>query len=204
MVFVDGCLNIVVVFFAHTQGLDILHELLTNVGKIPNVSQGFYQQYLLSLMQDVFAVLTDRLHKSGFKMHATLLLQMFKLVQMNQVTVPLFDPTQFPPGTTNASFLRTHVAGLLTTSFPNLSSTAAMKFVDGALDSNTTVVSFKTQLLDFLITLKEFSAEDSSALSLQGEEQERLAKEREQAVVNERYAIPGMVKPVDIIDDDDL
>ena len=63
------------------QGLNILNELLLNVGKTPNISQGFYQQYLLALIQDVFAVMTDRLHKSGFKMHATLLRNMFHLVQ---------------------------------------------------------------------------------------------------------------------------
>jgi exportin-1 len=61
-------------------GLDILHELLQNVGKTPDVSQGFYQQFLLALIQDVLAVMTDRLHKSGFKMHATLLRHMFHLV----------------------------------------------------------------------------------------------------------------------------
>lgn len=88
-------------------GLEILHELLQNVGRTPNVAQGFYQQYLLSLIQDVFAVMTDRLHKSGFKMHATLLRVMFHLVQMNQVTVPLFDPSTQPPGQTNPIFLVT-------------------------------------------------------------------------------------------------
>jgi exportin-1 len=143
--------------------LNILHGLLTNIGKSPDIAQRFYEQYFLSLMQDVFAVLTDRLHKTGFRMHATLLLQMFKLVQTNQVTVPLFDTTKYPPGTTNATFLRQHVAGLLTSSFSNLSSTEALKFVDGALDSKANLVTFNTRLLDFLITLKEFSVEDNSA-----------------------------------------
>ena len=62
-------------------GLDILHELLQNVSATPAVAQGFYQQFLLALIQDIFAVLTDRLHKSGFKMHATLLRNMFHLVK---------------------------------------------------------------------------------------------------------------------------
>jgi exportin-1 len=73
-------------------GLDILNDLLINVGKTPNVAQGFYRQFLLSLIQDVFAVMTDRLHKSGFRMHATLLRTMFHLVQMNQVTVSPLRP----------------------------------------------------------------------------------------------------------------
>jgi exportin-1 len=179
--------------------LEILHELLSNVGRTPNVAQGFYQQYLLSLIQDVFAVLTDRLHKSGFKMHATLLLQMFHLVQMNQVTVPLFDATKFPPGTTNPSFLREHVTGLLTTSFPNLSRSDASKFLDGMFDTRMDLPTFKTHLRDFLITLKEFNAEDNSALY--SEEHETAAKERQQVIMAERSAIPGMIKPIEIDDD---
>ena len=66
-------------------GLDILYELLQNVSQNANVAQGFYQQFLLALIRDVLAALTDRLHKSGFKMHATLLRTMFHLVQQNQV-----------------------------------------------------------------------------------------------------------------------
>jgi hypothetical protein len=59
-------------------------------------------------------------------------------------------------------------------------------------------------LFDVLITLKEFSTDDNATLSFHGEGQERLAKDWEQAIINERIAIPGMVKPVDIVDDDEL
>eukprot|EP00978_Attheya_sp_CCMP212_P017440 scaffold46435_cov59-Attheya_sp.AAC.2 len=40
-------------------GLEIMHELLLNVGRTPNVAQGFYQQFLLSLIQDVTVPLFD-------------------------------------------------------------------------------------------------------------------------------------------------
>lgn len=132
-------------------------------------------------------------------MHATLLLQMCHLVQLNQVTVPLFDTAKYPPGTTNPSFLREHVSGLLTTSFPNLSRSETSKFLDGLFDTRMDLPTFKTHLRDFLITLKEFNSEDNSALF--SEEQERAAKEREQAVMAQRSAIPGMIKPDDIDDD---
>lgn len=46
--------------------------------------------------QDILAVMTDRLHKSGFKMHATLLRHMFQLVEAGQVTLELYDPSQHP------------------------------------------------------------------------------------------------------------
>ncbi len=180
-------------------GLEILQELLQNVGRTPNVAQPFYQQYLLPLIQDVFAVMTDRLHKSGFKMHATLLRIMFHLVQMNQVTVPLFDPATQPPGQTNPAFLRDHIGSLLIASFPNLSTTQVGKFVEGMFDVNMDLATFKTHLRDFLIELKEFSAEDNSALFT--EEQERERQMREQQMMAERSQVPGMIKPAEIDND---
>ena len=180
-------------------GLEILHELLLNVGRTPNIAQSFYQQYLLTLIQDVFAVMTDRLHKSGFKMHATLLRLMFHLVQMNQVTVPLFDTSQFPPGTTNPAFLRQHVSNLLLSSFPNLTQTQVSKFVEGMFDIRMDLPNFKIHLRDFLIELKEFSTEDNAALY--AEEQERAAQERQKQEAAHRQAIPGMLKPSEIDED---
>lgn len=182
------------------QGLNILHEFLLNVGKTPNISQGFYQQYLLALIQDVFAVMTDRLHKSGFKMHATLLRYMFHLVQMNQVTVPLFDQANSPAGQTNPAFLRDHISNLLIQSFPNLTRSQVVNYVDGMFDLKMDLPTFKTHLRDFLIQLKEFSIEDNS--SLYGEETE--AQKRQQVAAQEahRSAVPGLLKPSEIIDDD--
>jgi exportin-1 len=180
-------------------GLEILHELLLNVGRTPDIAQGFYQQYLLALIQDVFAVLTDRLHKSGFKMHSTLLRHMFHLVQMNQVTVPLFDPATAPAGQSNPVFLRNHISDLLITSFPNVTSTQVGAFVDGMFDLKMDLPTFKTHLRDFLVQLKEFSLEDNTGLF--SEEQEMEAREREEVVAAQRLAVPGLLKPSEIDND---
>lgn len=181
------------------QGLNILHELLQNVSKATNIAQSFYQQYLLALIQDVFAVMTDRLHKSGFKMHATLLRYMFHLVQCNQVTVPLFDPSK-APGQTNPLFLRDHISNLLIQSFPNLTRSQVTLFVDGMFDLKMDLPSFKTHLRDFLIQLKEFSVEDNSGLF--GEEQEAQKRQQLEAQEAHRNAVPGLLKPSEIIDED--
>mmetsp|Transcript_11902 Transcript_11902/g.18076 ORF Transcript_11902/g.18076 Transcript_11902/m.18076 type:complete len:1092 (+) Transcript_11902:405-3680(+) len=181
-------------------GLEILHELLLNVGRTPNIAQGFYQQYLLALIQDVFAVLTDRLHKSGFKMHSTLLRLMFHLVQMNQVTVPLFDPERAPAGQSNPAFLREHMSNLLVTSFPNVTKSQVGTFLDGMFNLKLDLQSFKTLLRDFLIQLKEFSIEDNSGLY--SEETEFEIQQREERERAQRSAVPGLLKPSEIIDDD--
>ena len=70
--------------------------------------QAFYKQYLLSLIQDGFAVMTDSLHKLVFQIHPMLLRSIFHIVQNNQVTVPLFDPSSQLAGTTNQALLHDH------------------------------------------------------------------------------------------------
>jgi exportin-1 len=184
-------------------GLDILHELLVNVSNNPEVAQGFYQQFLLALIQDVFAVLTDRLHKSGFKMHATLLQNMFHLVATNRVTVPLFDVSTQPQGTTNEVWLRGHVSNLLITSFSNLTPGQVEAFVNGLFDLNIDLPTFKTHLRNFLIELQEFRAEDNSGLFQEEKDSETRAKI--EALGQKRAQVPGMIKPSEIqggIDDD--
>ena len=74
------------------------------------MANAFFQQYFLSIMQDIFYVLTDTDHKSGFKLQSLLLARMFQLVETNQISVPLFDPSTVPdPSINNATFLRTPV-----------------------------------------------------------------------------------------------
>lgn len=58
--------------FKHTErhisetGLSILLEMLNNISvERTEVSSAFYQSYFLSLLQDIFFVLTDSMHKSG-------------------------------------------------------------------------------------------------------------------------------------------
>lgn len=85
------------------------------------VANAFFQQYFLIIMQDIFYVLTDTDHKSGFKLQSMLLARMFQLVETNQITVPLFDPSQVPdPNISNAVFLREYTANLLKSAFPHV------------------------------------------------------------------------------------
>ena len=197
--------------FKHTErnvadtGLEILYELLINVGRAPEqAKQPFYAQFALSLTQDVLAVMTDRLHKQGFKLHATLLRHLFHLVEAGHVTVPLFDVSQGQSFANNQAFLRDHVAHLLSTSFPNLSRRQVHDFVLGLFDLRMDLAAFKNHLRDFLIQLKEFSDEDNNELYTEergAAEGERLRRDREA-----RLAVPGLVNPHDrpMDDDDDL
>ena len=47
-------------------GLQTCEEILNNVSRSdPTIAGVFYQSYYLSILQDIFFVLTDRDHKSG-------------------------------------------------------------------------------------------------------------------------------------------
>ncbi|KAH8044428.1 hypothetical protein JL720_17091 [Aureococcus anophagefferens] len=194
--------------FKHTErnvadtGLEILYELLLNVGRtVDDAKQPFYRAFVLPLIQDVLAVMTDRLHKSGFKMHATLLRHLFHLVEAGHVTAPLFDdPTKYP---SNQAFLRDHVANLLSTSFPNLSRQQIVDFVVGLFDLRMDLPTFKTHLRDFLIQLKEFSEQNNQDLYSEKRAAQQVAVAEQQNAA--RLAVPGLVNPHDRpMDDDDL
>jgi exportin-1 len=87
----------------------------------PAVTNAFFQQYFLSIVQDIFFVLTDADHKSGFKLQSVLLARMYQLVEMNVIQSPLFDPAQMPdPNISNVVFLREYTANLLKTAFPHV------------------------------------------------------------------------------------
>ena len=97
-------------------------EFVNNfAGADPVVSNPFFQQYFLSIIQDIFFVLTDTDHKSGFKLQSLLLARMFQLAETNQITVPLFDPaTVADPSMSNSLYLREYTANLLKNAFPHV------------------------------------------------------------------------------------
>ena len=73
-------------------------------------------------------------------------------------------------------------------------------FVDGMFDLKMDLPTFKLHLRDFLIQLKEFSLEDNSGLY--SEEQDMEAQQREEMAAVQRSAVPGLLKPSEIIDND--
>ena len=87
----------------------------------PTVGNAFFQQYFLSILQDIFFVLTDADHKSGFKLQSLLLARMFQLVETNQIQSPLFNPAQVADSNmSNSLFLKEYCANLLKTAFPHV------------------------------------------------------------------------------------
>ena len=183
------------------------------------VSNAFFQQYFLSIMQDIFFVLTDTDHKSGFKLQSMVLARMFQLVESGHITVPLFDPAAVPdPTMSNSTFLKEYTANLLKSAFPHVQMYVpyAVKirllltalfcrgqiqsFVLNLAEFHSDINRFKLALRDFLIQLKEFSG-DNAELYLEEKEAEAQRKAEEEHSAAMR--IPGMLKPSQLEDKDE-
>lgn len=146
--------------------------------------------------------MTDSDHKNNFKMQTVVLARLFQLIERNEIRALLFDPSQVPnPNATNAEFLRGYLTGLLQNAFSHLNAQQVTVFVEGLFLYNDDIGKFKPHVRDFLIALKEFAG-DSSDLFLEEREKEMEAhkkKEKERAL-----AVPGLLKPSDIDNDDDM
>lgn len=72
-------------------GLDVMIYLLKNLSVNPHVATQFYSLYYMRLLQDVFQILTDSLHKSGFKLQTQILNILFQVAQSPQMTFKLSE-----------------------------------------------------------------------------------------------------------------
>ncbi|ORY35659.1 CRM1 C terminal-domain-containing protein [Naematelia encephala] len=195
--------------FKHTMrdiadtGLNVAFEIVNNfASSSQDIANAFYQQYLLTMLGDVFFVLTDADHKSGFKMQSVLLARLISLVETGAVQAPLFDPTTVPdPTMSNATFLKGYIADLLSNAFGHVQPAQINAFVSLMFEHSTDPIKFKFTLRDFLISLKEFSG-DNAELYIEEKEEESERKTREEREAAMR--VPGMLKPAQLDDDGDL
>ncbi|CAK5277765.1 unnamed protein product [Mycena citricolor] len=183
-------------------GLTLCLEVINNFAMADQaVANAFFHQYFLTVVQDIFYVLTDTDHKSGFKLQSVVLARMFQLVETNAIQTPLFEPTQVSdPNTTNAMFLRQFCSDLLHNAFPHVNKAQVQRFVSQLGEFNDDPNRFKLALRDFLIQLKEFSG-DNAELYLDEREAETQRKVDQEHQLAMR--IPGMLKPSQLEDRDE-
>ncbi|KAJ7088867.1 CRM1 C terminal-domain-containing protein [Mycena belliarum] len=180
-------------------GLSLCLEVVNNFASSPaEIAGPFFQQYFLSIVQDIFFVLTDTDHKSGFKLQVVVLARMFQLVDTEPIPASLFDAAQVQdPNMSNLTFLREYTANLLHSAFPHVPAADVHTLVEGLATYHADSNRFKQAVRDFLIQLKEFSG-DNAELFLDEKEAEvqRKAEEERQAAMQ----IPGMLKPSQLED----
>ncbi|PWN41529.1 putative CRM1-nuclear export factor, exportin [Ceraceosorus guamensis] len=212
------------------QGLNTMLELFANVAQeSAEVSAGFYQQYLLPVVQDVFFVLTEPDHKAGFRLQCMLLARIFATVAFEKVSVPLAEGV-----TDNHSYLLQYCSNLLKTAFPHVDPKYVDSFLEGlsklsvsqdptmrALtfrkaelrdlnmheayhsDLNGRDSQFRSLMRDFLLTTRELAGSEGDNQDLfQDDKAEKAAAEAAEAR-EKAAAVPGMLKPSEITKDED-
>jgi len=190
-----------------TAGLNMCLELINNIAEKTDVptANAFFNQFFITILQDVFFVLTDQDHKAGFKAQSMLLMRMFYFVAPADGTVariqgPIYQPDQAQAGMSNRDFLSNFVSNLLQNAFANLTPIQITTFVTGLFTLNTQYDKFRLALRDFLISLREFAGDNAELYLVEKEQQESAAKAAE---LERRSKVSGLLKPSELKEEDD-
>jgi len=186
--------------FKHTErsvaetGLHTLLELLQNIqGSEPQVANSFYQNYYIGLLQDLFVVLTDTLHKPGFKLHMMILSHLFSAVESGSITAPLCSQDGAVLQS-NSQYVRELLLKMLSSSFSNIPQPQLTRTISQWFDSCRDQVSFKQLLRDFLVHLKEFGGLENNA-DFYAEEQQAEIDSKASELRKRQEAVPGLINP---------
>ena len=184
-----------------SSGLNMCIELIGNMADTePQIRDTFFQNFFTTILQDVFFVLCDADHKAGFKYQTMLLSRMFQLVDSGKLQGPIYASGTAQPGTSNHDFLRDFTHQLLSNAFKNLSQKQIGDFVSNLFAYHSDLTRFKTEVRDFLISMREYSSTDNTELFAEDREQEKRQvqeQEREKAM-----KVGGLMKPSEIEDDE--
>src|ERR1041384_332752 len=95
-------------------------ELINNIADKTDVAtaNAFFQRFFITILQDVFFVVTDNDHKAGFKTQSMLLMKLFYYINpadgtQPKIQGPIYSPDQAAAGTDNREFVANFVANLL-------------------------------------------------------------------------------------------
>ncbi|KAJ2590135.1 Karyopherin transporter [Coemansia sp. RSA 1722] len=182
-------------------GLTITLELINNFNSNDRaISDAFFQTYFIELLSEIIVVLSDNDHKGSFRLQCMVLARMIHLVESNQITAPLFDPSLSEnSGMSNPVYVRQSIGNLLVTAFANLNKRQIEVFVEGLFSFNDDFEKFRNHVRDFVIQTKEFAG-DVEVLYL--EETERELEQKKQKEKELAQQIPGMLKPSEMDEDD--
>jgi exportin-1 len=141
----------------YEKGLETLLTLLQilNASIYSNgvgIADLFYKTYYFDLLNEILSVLTDSMHKSGFKLQIENLSLLIQVIEYGQISENLFDSQ-----TTNKKNIINYLVNLLSKSFTNLNKIQIETFTLALFNKCYNINDFKVVIRDFLIQLKSFS-----------------------------------------------
>ena len=177
-------------------GLEILKELFDKLNQTNmDISNSFYGSFYVLILHEVLGIVTDRLHKSGFTLQVDLLFHLFGIVQRQPFVLANVNSHSVAE---NVVYVQNHLVDLLFEAFPNMTKNGISVFVANCFNTQASVEQFRDLFRDFLITVKEFEAEDNSEFYLM--EKEKDLEEERKMLRQYRESVPGLMKPEDMLD----
>jgi exportin-1 len=165
-------------------GLEILSRFLEMLLKgPPQVYVPFFKQYYFTLLQDILSVVTDTLHKAGFKLQQHILLQLVLAVETGLLN-------EAAPKQRVMEFL----FDVIGKSFPMLHRSQAEIFILNCFNKCRQVVEFKEHIRDFLIQLKEWGSHEDALYEDERQNALKAAATQESQI---RMQVPGLVPQYD-------
>jgi len=171
--------------------LKVTHELLTKVAAAGgDFAQGFYGQFYVHVLENIFGVLTDSTQYCHLNQHAAILQLLFRMVEQNHITSPLNPVDQTM---SNQLFVRQYIAHKLREAFEHLRQEQIETIVQGFFSYSEDLGRLKAHLRDFLVESKEIAGESMEGVCLEERKQAMAQAETEkQARLRQ---IPGMIAP---------
>jgi len=165
-------------------GLEVLLQFLERLlSGPPEVYVPFFKSYYFSLMQDILSVLTDTLHKAGFKLQQAILLKLISAVENTSLN-------EAAPKQRVMEFL----FDVLGKSFTTLNRAQIEIFILNCFNKSRVPAEFQQHIRDFLISLKEWGSHEASLY----EEDRKEALASSQAVDKQwMMQVPGFVPQYD-------
>ena len=157
-------INSVIWAFKHDQpelaeiGLVTMSELISKVSFNSDICNTFMKVFYMTILQDIFYVLTDGLHKGGFIHQAEVIMKLFSIIQNGIVTEPFEENDS---GDENKDYISNYLTNALVQLFTNMNQIQIETFVINMFNRCNERENFITTLRDLLVSLKEFAeAED--------------------------------------------
>jgi exportin-1 len=165
-------------------GLQILQQFVERLLSMPpHIYKPFFGLYYYKLMQDVLSVLTDTLHKAGFKLQQHILLLLIHAVESGLLTDVI-----------SKEQVMEFLFKVISQSFPTLHKSQVEIFVLNSFSKCRQQNEFQQHLRDFLIQLREWGSHEDALY--ESERQEALAEAKNQE--NQwRLQVPGLVPQYD-------
>ncbi|KAI8341640.1 armadillo-type protein [Chlamydoabsidia padenii] len=121
-----------------------------------DVAGEFYRAYYLRILTEVLTVLVDPDCQNGFELQSQLLARMLELIQEGEIYTQVFDPTTVEnPLMSNSTYIQDYVQRFFNHAFPLLQKDQTKVLVLGMFEYSGDIDRFQSDLLDFIIDIRQ-------------------------------------------------